>query len=272
MSLHRERFAAEARADNPDLALLCLLLAAEATPEDGAGADPVAGLGAVERLAEEVREVAPAGSAVEGALALRAVIGDRGGFRGHPDDYADLRASLLPDVLRRRRGLPILLSVLYVAVARRAGVAAWPVGLPGHFVVGLGDPAGLRAFVDPFAGGRLVSVAQLGARVGAEDLRAEQLRPWPASDVVLRVLTNIRALAVRTDDARLRLWATDLSLLVPAHPALLRRERGALRTRLGDFRGGARDLQDYAAAVGPADPEAADMALREARMSLARLS
>lgn len=69
-----------------------------------------------------------------------------------PPDYQRLESSLLQQVLNRRRGLPILLSVVWMEVARRAGGPVHGVALPGHFVVGFGDPAE-HVLADPFAGG-----------------------------------------------------------------------------------------------------------------------
>ncbi|MCZ9344314.1 transglutaminase-like domain-containing protein, partial [Streptomyces sp. TRM76130] len=76
------------------------------------------------------------------AVALRELLGEGHGFRGSPADYRRLDASLLHRVLARRRGLPILLSVVWIEVARRAGAPVYGVALPGHFVVGFGAGPG----------------------------------------------------------------------------------------------------------------------------------
>lgn len=74
------------------------------------------------------------------AQALARLLGERYEFHGTPSDYQRLESSLLHEVLRRRRGLPILLSVVWLEVARRAGAPVYGVALPGHFVVGFGRP------------------------------------------------------------------------------------------------------------------------------------
>src|SRR5205085_1903625 len=74
------------------------------------------------------------------------------GFRGNLERYDDPRNSYLNDVIERRLGLPITLSVLYVELARRCGRAAEGVGLPGHFIVRAHDPCG-DVLLDPFNGG-----------------------------------------------------------------------------------------------------------------------
>jgi regulator of sirC expression with transglutaminase-like and TPR domain len=255
----RRRFAETMRAPEPELGLACLLIGAEMFPD----LDVAPSLALLDSLAETA---APYMIAGEEAAGLRHALADDAGFRGYGDDYADLRASLLHEVLRRRRGLPILLSVVYLEVARRIGVPAAGIGLPGHFVV---EVAG--RLVDPFYGGRLVSRPELASRLNA-DLTDDDFAPSPATAIVSRVLANIRAASTRHDRLRTRLWAVELSMLVPHHSLLLRKERGEILVQLGDYLAGAFELEAYADAVASADPEAADHALRNARMSRARLS
>jgi regulator of sirC expression with transglutaminase-like and TPR domain len=247
------------RSTEPDLGLACLLIGAEVFP-DLSVPSWVAELNALAEAA------APHMVSGEEAAALRHALADDAGFRGYGDDYGDLRASLLHEVLRRRRGLPILLSVVYLEVARRLGVPASGIGLPGHFVVSVAG-----TYVDPFYGGRLVSRAELSARVERE-LGDDDLAPWPAASIVTRVLSNIRAASTRHEKLRTRLWAVELSMLVPSHSVLLRRERGEILIQLGDYLAAAFELEAYAEAVASVDDEAADHALRAARMSRARLS
>ena len=146
-------------------------------------------------------------------------------------------------------------------------------------MVALGTPDGERQLVDPFAGGRLLSVADAGRLVRettGHPLADADLVPCTATDILLRVLANLRALGAGSDrsieTARARLWAVELSLLLPRHPAGLRRERGELLSRLGDYVGGAADLNAYAEAVAAVDPQTAENALRQARMARARLN
>jgi regulator of sirC expression with transglutaminase-like and TPR domain len=255
----RRRFAETMRATEPDLGLACLLVGAEVFPD----LDVAEGLATLDALAESAAPYLVSG---EEAAGLRHALADDHGFRGYGDDYDDLRASLLHEVLRRRRGLPILLSVVYLEVARRLALPAAGIGLPGHFVVSVAG-----TLVDPFYGGRLVSRPELAARTGTE-LTDDDLTPWSAASIVTRVLGNVRAASTRHDRLRTRLWAVELSLLVPSHSVLLRRERGEILVQLGDYLAAAFELEAYAEAVGQADPESADHALRTARMARARLS
>ncbi|ETA03920.1 transcriptional regulator [Frankia sp. CcI156] len=207
------------------------------------------------------------------AETLHESLGLAAGFAGAEDDYTDLRSSLLPDVLRRRRGLPILLSVVWLEVAARLGVPAYPVGLPGHVVVAVGSPQD-HVLVDPFAAGRLLTVHDAAEKVRAAGFAFTRahLAPMSAQDVLTRILGNIRILGARSDAPHMRLWAVELSLLLPHHPASLRRERGELRVRLGDFLGGATDLTAFADTVAAVEPAAAAAARQAAAAARARLN
>ena len=274
--MSREAFVAAVRGDPPDLATACLLLGSE----QGADVDVPDGLAVLDALAATVRRTLPPQPSPRAAAeVLRRVLGEECGYAGTTADYLDVRGSLLHEVLRRRHGLPILLSVLWVEVARRAGTDAHLVGLPGHFVACVGDLTGERQLVDPFAGGRLVDLGALSARVvdatGAP-LDPADLRPWSATETLVRVLLNVVGLAERPDPALTRtrsaLWAADLALLLPGHPAWLRASRGRLRARLGDALRGAADLEAWAEVLAMVDPPAAEAVVREARGIRARMN
>lgn len=272
----RARFAEVVRADPVDLAQACLLIGTEVQE----GLDPAVGLRALDDLAATASSEVPAGcTPAQAAEGLRRALGERVGFAGSGADYGDVRGSLLHEVLRRRSGLPLTLSVVWVEVARRLGVPAAAVALPGHVVVSLGGSAGGSVHVDPFAGGRVLAPAELAAlvrRATGGPLRPEHLEPADPVDLLLRLLTNVRALAARSDASlgavRTRLWAVELSLLLPRHPLGLRRERGELLVRLGDHLGGAAELETWAEVVEGADPEAAEQGRRGARLARSRLN
>ncbi len=273
--------------------LLCLLAAAEHTladpgyTEDGR-LEPAPTLdallaacqAALDRHAAAVRlavaERSPAGARETAAL-LAAVLGGRERFHGQPSDYRRLESSLLPDVLRRRRGLPIMLSLVWTAVAARAGLNVHGVALPGHFVVAVGGPAAAEEYVlaDPFHGGRLLSASDATALVTAAGHRfsPELLVPAQPLDLTLRVLGNIRGWAAeRPEHARTQLWATELSLLLPRHPAQLRLERAELLVRTGDFLAGAAEMDAYAEILDAFDPDSAGKVRQEARSARHRLN
>ena len=141
------------------------------------------------------------------------------GFRGDAADYDDLRNLFLDQVLERRRGLPIALATLTLAVARRAGVSSAGIGMPGHFVVAelaRGEPE----YLDPFDRWERRSVADLAAIVRAPagfEMRPEFLAP--------------------ADDRAPRADAREPARLLPAPPPAARR---ALDRRAGSAPGAGR--------------------------------
>ena len=241
-SWSRERFAELVRSPDCDVAEACLLIGCEVEPD----------LLVTDYLVELDVLAATVTSKDVGGL-QRAL----GAFHGEATDYEDLRASLLHAVLRRRRGLPILLSVVWTEVARRVGLEASALGLPGHVLTLVGGTV-----VDPFSGGTVV--------------HAPHEPVLDPVSLLLRVLNNVRALTERQgmslDSVRTRLWATELSLLLPRHPVELRREQGELLLRLGSFVAGAEALEAYAEAVEAAAPAQAEDARRHARLGRARLN
>ncbi|MER7347905.1 transglutaminase-like domain-containing protein [Streptomyces aurantiacus] len=273
----RRRFADEARSERPDLSLLCLLLSGEADPElDEAGID--AAQIQLDTLAGQL-PFRP-GSPREWASAVAELLGGRHGFHGTVSDYQRLESSLLHQVLRRGRGLPILLSVVWIEVARRAGAPVYGVALPGHFVVGFGSPDAYgkpeQVLADPFNGGRLLSTddaEQLVAQASGGRLNPSLLTAADPLNIMLRILNNIRAwAAARSERSHVALWALELSLLLPAHPARLRYERAQLLVERGDFLAGARGLDEYAEVVASIEPTTAERVRLEARAARAKLN
>lgn len=268
----RRRFAEEVRSERPDLSTLCLLVGAEADGTlDEAGLD--AAQIELDRLAGQL-PFRPGGPR-SWAVSLCELLGDRCGFRGAPADYQRLESSLLHEVLRRRRGLPILLSVVWMEVARRAGAPVYGVALPGHFVVGFGPPDE-QVLADPFDGGRVLAGADaelLVAGATGAALQPSMLVPAEPLEVVLRILNNVRAwAAARPERSDVSLWAVELSLLLPSHPARLRYERAQLLVQRGDFLKGASELEAYAEIVAVMDGPAAARMRQQAHAARSMLN
>ena len=206
-------FADLATLPEPSLDELALALAAEFRDVDAAGA-----LARLDELGEEV--LAASG---DGLAALGDVLGDRHGFAGETKNYDDPANSMLDLVLRRRAGLPIVLSIVYVEVARRAGIALVGVGLPGHFVVGRFGTRS-RVLLDPFAGGIRIVVPPSVA-----------VRPWGPHETALRMLNNLVGSYTRRNDIGRAIRAAEMRLELPLEdqPAeALGAELRSLRARL----------------------------------------
>jgi regulator of sirC expression with transglutaminase-like and TPR domain len=195
------------------------------------------------------------------------------GFRGNGDDYYDPRNSLLPDVLERRLGIPITLSIVWCELATRSGVRASGVGFPGHFLVRVDDPhgAGLGAppiIVDPFANGRVLddegAEALLRRALGdGAAMHATLFAPASPRAILVRLLTNLKAIwASRGDHARAFVAIDRIVTLVPDSPRMLR-ERAGIALRLGIVELARADLSR----VLELEPEAPDIPAIERRLA-----
>lgn len=199
-------FAELAASEQPPMDLLALALAAEFQPVDAEGA-----LVTLDALAAEVDP--PPGAGPEDAVdAVVEILGRRHRFEGDREEYDRPENSMLDVVLERRRGLPILLSVVYVAVAGRAGIPLAGVGLPGHFVVAHvgADPP---IVLDPFGRGERIRPPHA-------------VNPWSAHATALRMLNNLVRAYERRGDLMQAIRAAELRLELPLH--------GAERERLAD--------------------------------------
>lgn len=146
--------------------------------------DPAAIEAQIQGYVDQVRSRVR-GSQPQALLAhLHDVLFDEEGYSGNQQDYYNTANSYLPEVLRTKRGLPITLSLIYKVVAERLGIKAWGVGLPGHFLCGIEVDSKIM-LVDPFDGGRLITVDEAHARM------QEMLGPdveW--SDELLQPVSN----------------------------------------------------------------------------------
>jgi regulator of sirC expression with transglutaminase-like and TPR domain len=188
--------------------------------------EPDASLETLDVLGEDLSHAA-AGTRrrpLEVSLACGQLLGRNHGFVGDRQRYDHPDNSMLDIVLSRRRGLPILLSVVYIEVARRAGIPLAGVGLPGHFVVGHfgSDPPVL---LDPFNAGARIDVP----------VPESTVRPWRPHEIATRMLNNLVATYQRRGDLDRAIRAAQMRLLLPT-PSSLRNtmsaELRALQARL----------------------------------------
>ncbi len=170
-------------------------------------------------------------------------------FRGNPAEYEDPRNSYLNEVLDRQLGIPISLSVLFLSIAQRLGLAAHGIGLPGHFIVSVQDALGV-AYFDPFHEGRQLSIEDCARLVEATaglpgPFRREWLRPAEPVEILTRMLNNLRnAYLKRQDWRRLLAVIERLRLLQPDFPGHLR-DLGLLHHQMGSLRRAAQFYEQY---------------------------
>ena len=213
-----------------------LILAAEVRPE----VDVASGLEVVAEIAERTRPLVDAASTPSAAVeSLNHALFELERFRGNHDQYDDPRNSFLDEVLERRRGLPITLSVVYVEVARQLGLEAYGIGFPGHFlakVVGVSDLPDREMIIDPFFG-KVLSLDDCADRVRAAagdhvDLDFDWLRPVTAVEIYVRMLNNLKMGYLRQGDGLGALGCFDRVVVLLPDAAYEFRDRGMLLERM----------------------------------------
>jgi regulator of sirC expression with transglutaminase-like and TPR domain len=270
------------REERIDLAHACLMIAQDAYPSLDVGLY----LGEIERMALRLRAQMPqTGGAEERIVALNEFLFDQLGYRGNADDYYDPRNSYLNDVIDRRTGIPITLSVLYMEVGRRVGLPLEGVSFPGHFLVRVQVRGGMLV-LDPFAGGLPQSEADLRSRlkrvipegvaadVPVAELPLDQfLEPASKRQILTRVLRNLKAIYREIDKPQRMLEVLDRMLILAPEATGELRDRGYVYQRLECWQAALKDLTEYL----EREPDAADLddvrvRMMELRTLCARMS
>jgi len=244
-----------------------LLIAAHAHP----GLDVAAGLALLDDLAAGIRP-----PTVE---SWRRHVFTSLGFSGNVANYYDPANSFLDDVLRRRVGLPITLSVLGMELARRAGLALRGVAMPGHFLLrydggdkASGTGASGPVFVDAFAGGRVLDRAgcleRFRAVNGNAPFLADYLEPVGPRVILARMLANLKSIYAGRGNVAGLTWVFALRLALPDALPTERREWARVLGASGRFVEAAVELEDLVDAL----PEREEELLTEAFAFRARLN
>ncbi|HEU5059661.1 MAG TPA: transglutaminase-like domain-containing protein [Kofleriaceae bacterium] len=195
----------------------------------------------VDTFAEQARSLARAGAAGgEGAregplVALDRIFFGELGFRGNQDDYYDPKNSFMNEVIDRRTGIPISLSVLYIELGRRLGLDLAGLSFPGHFLVRYQSGDELL-FIDPFHQGARLDVAALEGRlrrvVGpSAELAEEHLEPASKHHMLTRMLTNLAAIYRRAGDVYRGIAVLERMLVLDPANARVEGELKLLRRR-----------------------------------------
>jgi regulator of sirC expression with transglutaminase-like and TPR domain len=182
------------------------------------------------------------------------------GLQGDRDTYDDPANAALPEVIRRRRGLPITLSILWIDVARRLGFQAVGAGLPGHFISGIRTDAGVLYF-DPFGEGRAVGEEDAAWLVeqstgGRAAFEPSMLAPLSNRAILASLVRNLHVRFARTAGWDEALWtSTHLVLLSPEESGPYR-DRAFVHFKRGEMEAGLADLRE-ALRLAPGDPDLA---------------
>lgn len=199
------------------------------------------------------------------------------GFQGNTTDYLDPRNSYINEVLDRRLGIPISLSVIYVSVAQRLGLPAQGVGLPGHFIVSIQASEG-DLYLDPFHGGRRLSLEDCANLVilttgYSGSFQMEWLDPTPPADILVRMLNNLKNVYMTKEDWDRTLTVLEhIRLVQPERPENLR-DLGLVYHRMNSLRLAVQLYEQYLTKA-PDAVDAGDIrkSLQEAAKRLAQLN
>jgi regulator of sirC expression with transglutaminase-like and TPR domain len=214
----------------------------------------------IDALASKVRaQFTAEASVMEMVNTLNQVLFREMDFRGNREDYYDTRNSFLNDVIERRLGIPITLSVLCIEVARRVGLPLVGVGMPGHFLLKVYDVEGRQMLIDPFNNGSMLNESDCEQRMkevyaGEVRFKPEYLLPVSKRQILTRMLNNLRHIYMSQRQFKKALVIVDLVLAIyPRSPEDVK-QRATLRFSVGQLSGAIEDLEQYL----KMNPEASD--------------
>ncbi len=242
----RQRFLQEIQADPIDLGRAALWIAQEAYPD----LDVEEYLAALDEMAAEVQErLPPERYPLRVIQILNHYLFADLGFCGNSENYYDPRNSFLNEVIDRRTGIPITLSLLYLELAKRIDFPMAGVGMPGHFLV---RPliAGAEIFVDPFHQGEILfpeDCQELLSQIYGPGIPCPDhyLHPTPPRLILARLLNNLKQIYLIRAQPELALAAVERILLLIPESLPHLRERGLLYYQLGYRQQACRDLKRY---------------------------
>ncbi len=190
---------------------------------------------------------------------LNRLLFDEENFTGNEDEYDDPRNSYLNDVLDRKMGIPITLSLIYQEVARRCGLPVVGVGFPGHYIAKYLCDSG-EILLDPYHRGAILSLQdceqKLKAQFGEEaEFRPQFLLVSSAKQTVTRMLNNLKGSYFRRKDFQKVLMMIEMALAVDPSSRQEIHDRGMIYFMLRDYRKAVGDLRAYLAASPPDDPQ-----------------
>jgi len=206
---------------------------------------------AARRVVERHAESSGDKSAQCGVKALNEYLFDEMQFTGNRNQYEDPRNSCLNEVLERRTGIPLTLSIVYMEVARRAGLQVDGINFPGHFLVRCPQAhSGHQLVIDPFHSGALLSEHNcrllLQKHVGSEVAFSRSLlAPATRNQILVRMLLNLKRIYVHMRSFPQARDVTELLLALTPSALSELRDRGLLAYQLNDVTGALRDLQAY---------------------------
>lgn len=248
-----------------DLAEAALMIARTEYPD----LDLAVQLQRLDQMAEQI-PADPGRSCLGNIVVINEYLFDREKFSGNEAEYDDPRNSFLNDVLDRKKGIPITLSVVYLEIARRHGLPVSGVGFPGHFLVKYATGSG-EILIDPFNRGAVLSRQDCEERLRSnfgEDakFRPEFLASSSNKQILDRMLNNLKGSYFRRRDFPRVLTMIEMGQAIDPGSRESLRDRGMVYLLMGRYPEARADLMACAALAPPNDPS-----LKDINAALARL-
>lgn len=223
------------------------------------------------QLAQRLKErIAPSSSAGDMLMEMNRILYDEEGFRGNHQDFFDPDNSFLNRVIDRRLGIPISLSLVCMAVGRRAGLRVHGISLPGHFITALSHPGG-TLYMDPFNRGEILSEDECRQRVrvrrgDAAARGSDWMIPAGNRAILIRMMRNLKGIYQSLNHSLKVFEMVQWILMLDPDSPLELRDRGLLYETLGNTAQAVADLERYLTVA----PEAPDRDLIEDKISALR--
>lgn len=223
------------------------------------GLDPEPSLAVLDSLASELEgRLTNLSDGQEFVAAANHLLFEELGFKGNEEHYYDPRNSCLNEVLARRLGIPITLSIIYMEIGRRLAKPIYGIGLPGHFLIEYSD-ASFSAYLDPYHGGRILSPGEClvlaAERSGLPfQLDSAVLRRVTKKQILARMLTNLLGIYIHGMAIERALKVLDLLITAWPDAAEQYKRRGLIHFQLHHYRAAKRDFETYVLMV----PDAPD--------------
>ena len=189
------------------------------------------------------------------------------GFRGNTEDYYDPKNSYLNEVLERRLGIPITLSLVFMEIGRRIGLHIEGVGMPGHFIVKCLHN-GLEVFVDPFNQGEILTEEGCRKRLESQhgvgfEFSRSFLDSVSKHQMLTRMLANLKGIYLQRQEFRKALGTIEKMVLVNPESHSEIRDRAAVHFKLNNLSSALADWRRYL----EMQPSAADAEEVKAQMN-----
>lgn len=170
-------------------------------------------------------------------------------FCGNEKNYYDPRNSFLTDVITRRLGIPITLSMVYMAIGDRIGFPLEGVSLPGHFII-RPQRSDIEVFIDPFAKGEILFKQDCASKLvqiyGSQaELKPEYLETVGVRRILERMLMNLKLIYLNQKKFHKALSTVEKILMLWPNASTQVRDHGLLCYQLERYVEARSDLETY---------------------------